>query len=208
MRVLASPQSSRPESSAVAFAPSWIACIVAASVLLFCAPAANAALVLTNDTDGNGAVSFVALGSFTLTGSDYALGDPLAGSSYLTSYTDIAATNINVVFDWVSTNNDTDATDFDYGGYLIGDTATVLNDTSASSSFASGETFAVLAGQTYGWFVHSVDAQNGAGQLAVSNIVVTASAVGVPEPMSLAFFAAGCVFLWGVRRQTSARRLS
>ena len=146
-----------------------------------------------SDPGGNGFVSGVTATGFTLTGTDFASGDPLGGLSYIDSYVDTAPYDLLVSFDWSFANNDTAGPSFDAAGFVVDGNTTILSDTGAANSSGT-ETFAVLAGQAYGWFAYTLDAQNGAGVLTVSNI-------GIPEPMSLLLLGSACSALGFARRR-------
>ena len=150
---------------------------------------------LDNDAGGNGSIVVTDTG-FTLTGSDYPSTDPLAGLAYLTSYTEIAPYDFIATFDWSFANSDTVDTASDLAGFLLDGSGTGLSDPSAATSANTGETFSVSAGQTYGWFVYTLDAQNGPGVLTVSNIQV-------PEPMSLLLLGSACSALGFARRRVT-----
>jgi hypothetical protein len=185
--------------------------VLAAPILfagVFGAPAtADAALVLANDPAGNGFVSGITLDGFTLTGSDFLPEAPEAGFSSTTSYTEIAASSIQVTFDWSFANSDNAGTFYDIGGYIVGDVLYVISDLFSSSSSGTGETFAVAAGQVYGWAVYTQDALNGSGVLTVSGITVTEVPTGTPEPGTVALLAAGIAGLGWARRRTTAPSL-
>lgn len=174
---------------------------LSAAAFAFQALPASAAFTLSSDpAAGNGSVSSITATGFVLTGADFLDSDSLGGFSYTTYYTDTAAADITVTFDWAFSVDDTPN---DAGGFVVDGSGTLLSLVPGSGS---GESFTVSSGQTYGWFVYSSDSLHGPGILTVSNIDITTNAVGAPEPVSLAVLGAACGMLGLARRKGRARR--
>lgn len=105
----------------------------------------------------------LAPGSITLTGVDGPFAGPPLGASD-TDYTITAVASGTVTFDW--NYSGLDANPKDEGYYLLNGAPTFLANNSGGSGTIS---FAVNAGDTFGFRVHSTDSKKEAGVLAVSN---------------------------------------
>lgn len=115
--------------------------------------------------------------TLSLTGNDDASGLPVD-----TLYTIAAAADGVVSFDW--TYSSIDVGTWDYGGFYLNGTFTVLADNAnQGSGFFSTN---VMAGDIFGFFVFSEDGQFGPGVLDISNF-----SAPVPAPAALALLAVG-----------------
>jgi hypothetical protein len=149
-------------------------------------------------TGGNGSVDTSgAPTSITLVGSD-------AGTvaQILTDYTTLAVGDGLVSFSWDYFTFD-GAPVFDPFGYLLDGTFTQLTDNGGAISQSGSASFSVLAGQTFGFRMVTVDDIYGRAQSTISSFEVAA----VPEPgtwAAAALLAGGAAFMrWRKRTKVS-----
>ena len=149
--------------------------MASAAVALALPVAANAAMFdnctgFTLSSTGDGSVNVLGSGfsqcAFTLTGSDTASG--------LTLFTATADVSYLVDFDWSYSTQDQDGSSFDPAGYTVDGALTQLTVSLAPPAFQDGaDSFKVIAGQEFGWYVNSTDGILGAADLDVfSNFTV------------------------------------
>jgi hypothetical protein len=144
-----------------------------AAALAFSA-SAHAGYAFSNDNGGDGALSG-AFPSFTITGSDNGVD---AGFDNIASYVQTFAVASSVTFDWSYQTLDEGGGAFDPGGYVLDGVETPLSGFGGPGDGNSGQTtVAVNAGDTFGWYVESLDSEFGAG-------VLTVNVEAVPEPSS------------------------
>lgn len=152
---------------------------------------ANAAVInpplneftLTN-TAADGSIGIASGGlSFVLTGGNTGSGVP--GTTDFTVSAQIPGT---VEFFYSYTTLDP-SPGFDFAGYLLGGTRVPLADSNGESGFGS---FLVGAGQTYGWFVSTLD---NTGEPGILTVTFTPAASPVPEPAGFAFALTGIAVL-------------
>jgi len=126
--------------------------------------------------------------SITVIGSD--------NSSFVSGQTDftIAAPSAGTVsFDWNYTTGDQEAL-YDPFGYLLNGSFFQLTNDSLTTQSGSA-TFAVLAGDTFGFSQRSADSSFGRAQTVISNFVAPAVApTSAPAPLPL--FGAAAAFGW------------
>ena len=161
-----------------------------ASVLCLAMPAVSHAdtYTLTNSNGGDGYIVGSAP-SFQLFGADND-----AGAIY-TAYTTTASAAETVNFDWSYTTFDTAGSYWDPAGYVLNGVYTQLSTNGDTSGTRSVN---LLAGDTFGFYVYSVDSVAGRGELYV-NMAPT------PEPSSLLLLSSGLLGMAGiVRRRLNA----
>ena len=156
--------------------------------------AASAAYAFANDNGGDGSL-VGADPSFTILGSDNGVDDGFANTA---SYVQLFAAATTVSFDWRYSTADSDGGAYDPAGYVLGGVQHAL---STENDFGQGTfrhaTIAVASGQTFGWYVSSVDSEYGRGQLDVSVTGVSA----VPEPTAAAMWCVGLALAGFVARR-------
>ncbi len=164
---------------------------------------ANAAWVFTNDSGGDGSISGI-YPSFSITGSNNGVGDNT------TFYLQTFAASQLVSFTWTFTSVDTSGTIYDQGGYIENDTETQLSVMYDTDTPSSGEVdnLLVVAGETFGFYVHSDDSLGGAGTLYINQSPPVSPPPppppAIPEPQNAALMMAGLAALFAaVRRRKS-----
>lgn len=169
---------------------------------------AHAGYAFSNDNGGDGTLSG-AFPSFTITGSDNGVD---AGFDNVASYVQTFAAAASVTFDWRYQTLDEGGGAFDPGGYVLDGVLTPLSGFGGPGDGNSGRTtVAVEAGDTFGWYVESLDSEFGAGMLAVD-------VEAVPEPSGAALLIAAIGVIAGLsgrrprftratRRNSSARSI-
>ena len=169
---------------------------------------AHAGYAFSNDNGGDGTLSG-AFPSFTITGSDNGVD---AGFDNVASYVQTFAAAASVTFDWRYQTLDDGGGAFDPGGYVLDGVETPLSGFGGPGDGNSGRTtVAVEAGDTFGWYVESLDSEFGAGMLAVD-------VEAVPEPSGAALLIAAIGVIAGLsgrrprftratRRNSSARSI-
>ena len=141
---------------------------------------AHAGYAFSNDNGGDGTLSG-AFPSFTITGSDNGVD---AGFDDVASYVQTFAAATSVTFDWRYQTLDEGGGAFDPGGYVLDGVETPLSGFGGPGDGNSGRTtVAVNAGDTFGWYVESLDSEFGAGMLAIN-------VEAVPEPSGAGLLAA------------------
>lgn len=147
---------------------------------------ANAAFTFSNDNSGDGTLT-AAFPSFEITGSDNGVG---AGFANVASYVQTFESAETVTFDWRYLTLDSGGADFDPAGYLLNGVQTVLSlDADPESGISGRTTVAVRQGDTFGWYVASLDSEFGRGVLGVTVVDIPA----VPEPSGVALVLAGII---------------
>jgi len=160
---------------------------------------ANAAWTLSNDNGGDGSIAG-AYPAFTLTGSNN--GDPATdGFDNTTFYTQTFASAAIVTFTWQYASADTGSTAYDPAGWVLDDVETQLSLNGDPGTASSGTwTVSVNAGDTFGFYVFSVDSLYGAGTLAI-NEALPPPPPPIPEPRDAALLMAGLAALFALARQ-------
>lgn len=130
---------------------------------------------LTNSNADGFVVPLNAPTSITITG-----GNNGSLSSGLTTYVTTAAASGLVSFDWNYSTQD-DSAFFDPFGFVLNGSFTQLTDDSLSGQSGSFST-SVTSGDTFGFYVSTVDNIFGRGSSVISNFVAPAS---TPEPTSV-----------------------
>ena len=161
---------------------------------------ASAAWVFSNDSLGDGSLSG-SFPSFTITGSDNGSGEDTA--FYLQTF---ASAEV-ITFTWQYASADTGGTNFDPAGWYLNGTEHQLS-MNADPGVGSSGTFswAVNAGDTFGFYVFSEDSQFGAGMLAINEDLPPPPPPppAIPEPANAALMMAGLAALFAaVRRRKS-----
>lgn len=154
-----------------------------------------------NDANiGNGAVDTNAPTSITVIGSDYPEAEEDFDFPALTSFTIVAAGTGKVMFDWNYHTSDIAGPGWDQAGYLLngirhqfsydgsknsaGDFIPGPNSQNGSASFD------VVAGNTFGFYIDSLDSVEGAASLTISSF-----SAPVPEPGQAAMLALGLLVM-------------
>ncbi len=143
--------------------------------------------ILTN-TSADGSINIANDGlSFVLTGGNNGSGVP--GSTDFT----VSARNAGTV-EFFYSYASLDLPGFDIAGYLLGSTRVPLADANGESGFGS---FSVGTGQTYGWYVSTLD---NTGEPGVLTVTFAPTVSPVPEPGGFAFALTGIAALAVNRR--------
>jgi hypothetical protein len=153
------------------------AALAAASLATLCfSGAASAAWTFADDTGG--ASISGAYPSFTLTGSDlFDFKDDVA--TYTQAFTSAQA----VTFAWNYVSEDCCGSAWDPAGYVLNGVQHQLSVNGPAGQGSAGvATVDVGAGDVFGWYVESLDSEQGPGILSVSV---------VPEPATVALLLAG-----------------
>jgi hypothetical protein len=149
---------------------------------------------------GNGSVDTSgAPTSITLIGSD-----TWSGIQIFTDYTTLAVGDGLVSFSWDYITFDTAGPTWDPFGYLLGGTFTQLTDNGGGQSQSGSASFSVLAGQTFGFRVVTIDGIYGPAQSTISSFEAPAA---IPEPgtwAAAALLAGGAAFMrWRKRAKVA-----
>ncbi|MCG5060125.1 MAG: PEP-CTERM sorting domain-containing protein [Limnoraphis sp. WC205] len=126
--------------------------------------------------------------SISLTGGNN--GSGYSGSSW---YTATSLADGLVSFDWSYITNDVDGPTWDPFGYILNGVFTKLTSNSGGKNQFGSASFAVLAGDLFGFGVNTADNTLGAATVTVSNFAAPQS---VPEPGTIA--ALGLIGLGGL----------
>ena len=151
---------------------------------------------LTSTNGGDVSVSPVgAPASITLTGSDTS-----TCNTFFVDFTITAVADGFVAFGWAYATSDSPAYDF-RSFFLNGGTTRLTSDSSSTPFTQSGSgSFAVSAGDTFGFRVLTADDILGPATFTISNFDAPAPAV-VPEPTTLSLLAWGAAGLALTRRR-------
>ena len=158
---------------------------------------ASAAWVFENDSTGDGSISG-SYPAFTITGSDNGSGEDTA--LYQQTFTSSEV----ISFTWKYASSDTGGPVNDPAGWSLNGTETQLSINGDPGTTSSGTfSWTVQAGDTFAFYVFSVDSLFGAGMLAI-NEDLPPPPPPVPEPGSAALMMAGLAALFAaVRRRKS-----
>ena len=153
----------------------------------------------TNGGDGS-VVTLGAPTSITLIGSDTGSTLPIS-----TDFTTLAVGDGLVSFSWNYETFDSGSPNWDPFGYLLDGAFTQLTDNSGANTQSGTASFSVLAGQTFGFRVNSVDGTFGPAQSIISSFEVGSAAI--PEPgtwAAAALLAGGAAFMrWRKRTKVA-----
>ena len=167
-----------------------------AVIVGFQGPYAPANWTLTTNGGDGSVVTLGAPTSITLIGNDNGVGAN-------TDFTTLAAGDGLVSFSWDYST--VDGPNWDPFGYLLGGVFTQLTDDSGAQTQSGTASFSVLAGQTFGFRVNSVDGTFGPAQSIISSFEVGSAAI--PEPgtwAAAALLAGGAAFMrWRKRTKVS-----
>lgn len=155
---------------------------------------ANAAFIAQNiAAAGAGSVQVTNANQFTLYSSDNGI-DDVSDHFYSFTYTDIAASDLKINFDWSYQTFDEDGSWA--GGNWLDPVGIIVNGVKAqlNTSVLSYEgielgiySFNVTAGSTFGFYADTHDNVAGPGAFSISSLTITP----VPEPESAALLLAG-----------------
>ena len=184
------------------------AALAAAALVAFgLAGGARAAYVFSNDGGGDGTLVGTEP-SFSIFGSNN--GDPASadGLPNTAFYVQTFTADAVVAFNWTYETFDSGGAVYDPAGWILNGVETQLSidgdPGQGSSGFAS---VVVHAGDTFGWYVASVDSRYGCGELDIDGGAAggrcshMSGPPGVPEPGSLALMTAGLAGLALVARR-------
>src|SRR5262245_29322776 len=172
--------------------------------LLICGAVAEQAradtFTLNNSAGGDGFVN-VFPGGFDLFGAD---DHTEILQANLTTFTAVAGSNQSINFFWIYRTNDEEGAGFDPAGYILNGIQHKLTEDFGSNLQDGIVHFSVLAGQTYGIYVFSLDSCCGRADISVTGINAT------PLPAALPLFASGAGVLgylgWRRKKKTTALR--
>jgi len=172
-----------------------------ASALAGFAPGAQAAWTFSNDAAGDGSIVGSFPAGFTITGSDNGSGD---NTSY---YVQTFTTSEILTFTWQYASLDSGGTAYDTAGFVVDNVETQLSVNSPAYTPSSGTwTITVDAGDTFGFYVHSIDSLGGPGLLAVDEALPPPPPPAIPEPQAPALMLAGLGALFAAARARAIRR--
>jgi PEP-CTERM motif len=146
---------------------------------------ASAAFVLNNNpSNADGSVILVNNG-FRLFGADNNIGQTI------TTYLGIAQISQDLTFNFLYTTNDRDGSNFDPAGYIINNVEFQLspNSSAGPSTFSGSVNFAVNIGDSFGFYVRSLDSGLGRANILVTGDLFAGNAV--PEPATWAMMIIG-----------------
>lgn len=157
---------------------------------------ASAQFAFSNDALGDGSISG-SYPAFTITGSDNGSGD---NTSF---YVETVASGQLLSFTWHYASADTGGTNFDPAGYILDGVETQLSVNGDPGTPSDGTVSLTLhAGDTFGFWVHSLDSQYGAGMLAINqDLPPPPPPPAVPEPRDAALMLAGLAALFAAARR-------
>ena len=191
------------------FLTGFLAMLVAAGLFSSAGPAQAAIVGFQGPYDpanwtltpngGNGSVDMLlAPTSITLIGSD-------AGTGNFTDFTTLAVGDGLVSFSWDYITFDGEGPSWDPFGYLLDGTFTQLTDNGGGQSQSGSASFSVLAGQTFGFRVVTIDGIYGPAQSTISSFEAPSAAI--PEPgtwAAAALLAGGAAFMrWRKRAKVA-----
>ena len=161
---------------------------------------ASAAYVFSNDGPGDGSLSG-SYPAFTITGSNNGTDQDTA--LYVQNFTSSQV----VTFTWHYASADTGGTNFDPAGWILNGVETQLSVNGDPGTTSDGTTtVSVLAGDTFGFYVYSLDSLFGAGMLAVNQDLPPPPPPppAIPEPANAALTMAGlaALFAAALRRKS------
>ena len=161
-----------------------------AALILVAAPAFADTFTLANSNGGDGFVNVNGSG-FDLFGSDNGFAN---GNNYAT-YTAVASGAETVSYNWSYQTFDCCGSFWDPAGYVVNGVYTQLStDCQGTPGQCPGSgsiTFNLNAGDTYGFYVYSIDSVAGRGELSVTT----------PEPGSMMLLGSGLFGIAGILRR-------
>lgn len=175
-----------------------VALALGAFALAGFSPGANAAWTFRNDAGGDGSIVGSFPAGFTITGSNNGALDNTS------IYEQVFSASETLTFTWQYASLDPGGTVWDSAGFEVDGIESQLSVNGPAFTPSSGTgTITVDAGQTFGFYVHSIDSHGGPGMLAVNEALAPPA---IPEPQAPALMLAGLAALFAATRTRATRR--
>ena len=150
---------------------------------------------LANDNGGDGYLVVNSSTSVSVYGADNGAGGGAGGLGNYTTFLIAAPSSGTVDVNWLYSTYDCCGSRWDPAGYQINGVSYqfTVDNGDAGVPQTGTTSFAVTAGDTFGFYVFSPDSIQGRGEITILE--------GVPEPSTAGYFAGGLAALWFARRR-------